>query len=424
MQWAMPFSIMTCICRPNTCMFLLGLMESCWIAGRFSDLLFTPGRIILIALLIRSFFKPGLKTTINLFIKTDTWLKLGLAFLVGSTLIVSIFNLEYLYFYGVIMNFLSVFIFLALLVTIKNIKEALMAFFLGLNIVNIYFLLVLFNILNPIMRYSGNSKFGVFSAFAIGRMNPNASAITIALTVFCAFALLRLYNSKKINCGLIFFILIGMINIIFTGSRSGLLSLFLGLGILLIFYQKKFFYYKWIILIVIPILLMSILISLKTITHTQINFIPTTRYTYNRFITEVDADSQNSSRKHLWLGAIQTLTNHPFFPSYSAYRDEYRLMSHNTFLEVALQGGGFAAVGFIIILLGTLITIYKFYKASLADVGFVILLLLILRAFAMFFTAMPGDKIFFLLVAFTALLSKYNLRMHSQGHNKLQYDVI
>lgn len=396
--WAI--SVLTCIWTPGTSVFLLGLMESAWQEGAFRDLLWTPGRVVMLALFVRMVISPGVAVSVLGLIGAPMWLRVGLVLYAVPTLFVSAIHDNFATIYATLANVASVLALQGLFHGVKDVKAALQALLFGLLPALSYYTLGLLGILEPTRTYSGAT------IIAIGRMNRNATAGTLVMCAVLALFLARIAVTRR---GRIFAVAVAAssgVCVALTGSRGGLLALFCGISLTLLISRKNKRLERslgWVfagLLVAIP--LVSVLeprlgVAMDAVAQRSGS-------TVERLLDEAQEDSRASARKMLWETAIEELWAHPLAPDYTGYRDESLLMTHNTFLEVGLQGGALASFGWAVMLAGALGTAYVGYRRFGDPAYLAVLLLLMARAFTMSVTAMPGDKLFLALVVLAAVL--------------------
>jgi O-antigen ligase len=393
-------SVLTCIWNPATSVFLLGLVESAWQEGAFADLLWTPGRVVMLSLFVRMLFSPGLAASVRGLMDAPLWLRAGLVCYAVPTLFVSVLHDSLETAYATLANLASVLALQGLFHVLGDVRGGLRALLFGLLPALGYYSLGLLGVLEPTRTYSGAT------IIAIGRMNRNATAGTLVVAAVLALFLARIATTRRGRIVAVVTAVSSGMCVVLTGSRGGLLALLCGTALALLIVRRNKRLERslgWVLaglLVAIPVVS-----ALEPRLGTAVDAVAQrSGGTVERLWNEAHQDSRSSARKMLWETAVAELAAHPLAPDYSGYRDESLLMTHNTFLEVGLQGGVLAAVGWALMLLGALSTVYVGYRRFGDPAYLAVLLLLTARAFTMSVTAMPGDKLFLALVVLAAVL--------------------
>lgn len=189
--------------------------------------------------------------------------------------------------------------------------------------------------------------------------NPNNLSAYSILAIFITLSLLIKSKNKKSKVLYALLIVLLIINIIFSQSRSALLAIVFGFLLFAILWNRK-------------LLIISILIPLALF------IIPQSRV---RFLQIFDA-SQNSSRFNIWeitklmikdnllfgVGYENFSINYPKYvvnnPSYSIGEGYIALHPHNIFLKLQVELGVLGSIIFILFLFFVILILYKLSKSN------------------------------------------------------------
>lgn len=392
-------SILTCIWRPFTSFFLIGLSESAFQDEAFRDVLFTPGRLVMAALLLRCLVQPGLSRTLGLLRGLPRWAMGGLLLYSLPILATSLLRDNSSTGYAALANVLSAIAIAALGASGISRPRLLMALVLGLLPASMYYFEALLGIAAPVTTFS--SEIGY--VMAAGRMNPNATARTIVLLILIALFMLQERAAGTRRTLALIAILSGLIAIPITASRGALIALSVGLVAALFTMPTRST--RTILLYAGSVLLLA---ALAAIFIPQLHDHWTTLRDLSQLSLqsawdEVTGHSLESERRTLWAGAIEHIRRHPLFPDYQAYRNEWVLMTHNTFLETTLHGGILAGAGLIMLWVCSTAAAARYWWRHRLPCSAFFLVLLLSRFVSAFLTAAVGDKIFLMLVVLMAL---------------------
>ncbi len=387
---AMIVSTATCIWRPWTCVFLIGLTEGCWLADKGEFL--TPSQVVFPVLFVRGILTTGPRESITLLFTAPVSVKVffllygiigvSAAFIVGSAFIG----------YSMVANVVAIY---AMILFVRRNPLAsggiLFPLLLGLLPMLFYHLLTLGGFLTPFKEYTPSGTV----LFAVGKTNPNAAGMTLGLLSVIALMLVKHCRKtlSKALCLMIF--MSGLICIVYTGSRGALLGAIVGVfaywASCLFSVRVKARRQTATSAVIIILLLGTVILFLlnpRVLNTLSANM----RYTYERFYREAVTESDSSFRRYIWTEAFSHLLRNPIFPSYSSFRQHSGLMSHNTYLEIGLQGGFVALFGMLVLHLAGFFRALRGLLARKDYVYGIILALLVTRTVSWLVTAMPSDK--------------------------------
>lgn len=215
-----------------------------------------------------------------------------------------------------------------------------------------------FNIFKNIKIFSIKSFFG-------STIDKNYfSAFICFAPIFCMINILS--NDKKVFNIIAFCIL--LLGLFFTNSRGGLLALSIGIAVLLVYYLKDNISIKRILIILVSILLL--ILSIKP----MLKLLPT--WMYNRYFIDSYSDNSNKDRVLRWKNAINGIKEQPIFgfgPGIFFYIPEYHITeygvsintttyAHNTYLDIAVNGGIVSLIIFLLLLTNLFIDLQKYNK--------------------------------------------------------------
>lgn len=199
-----------------------------------------------------------------------------------------------------------------------------------------------------------------------GKIGKNSFSAWISLGLVLSFYFL-LYSKKKTKYIIIFSLLV--LSIIFMNSRGAILSsLICCLIVFLNFIFSNGINYKKLMLVLCVFMALIFLFKVAT------NIMP--QWLYNRYFVKSYVDYSNYDRVYRWLNAFDGLKRQPVFgfgPGVFSTLPEYRVTdfgveinsstpSHNTFVDVALNGGLLALLIFCLFLYYILIDYFKKYR--------------------------------------------------------------
>lgn len=190
----------------------------------------------------------------------------------------------------------------------------------------------------------------------------NLSAYSI-LSIFIVLSLLINSKNKKSKAFYTSLLILLLINIIFSQSRSALLAIVFGFLIFLILWNKRFLIFS----LIIPTILFVI---------------PQSRV---RFIQIFDS-SQNSSRLNIWEITKLIIKDNPILGigyenfsnvyskyvqnnlSYSIGEGYVAFHPHNIFLKFQVELGIIGTLIFILFLISIILTLHKLFKANIMNI--------------------------------------------------------
>ncbi len=189
--------------------------------------------------------------------------------------------------------------------------------------------------------------------------NPNNLGAYTILSIFIVLLLFLNEKNRKKKLILFFSIIILGINIILSQSRNALLMLFFGALLVAIIYDKRVLIFS----ILLPVILF---------------IIPQSRHR----IIDIFNPDQNSSRFKIWKSAELMIKDNPYFgvgydnfavkyPNYIYHNPDlmvhgsYKaLHPHNIFLKFQSELGILGSFFFILFIIITLLTLYKYINCS------------------------------------------------------------
>lgn len=219
----------------------------------------------------------------------------------------------------------------------------------------------------------------VFGGFRFSLSGVNANALAMALLqisiIFAFFSLILNYN-KRINF-VIFILSVGFL--VFTGSRSALFGLLIGLLVLL-FMLKKItnikFYYHYIFMIILLIILFYILY--------KIFYIMLPKSLLDRYTINSIEESKGSTRTIVWKSIIEYIIPKHFFlglgigGSVGNYLFKYtglKFGAHNIVLAILAENGIIGFLGYSIFFqyyFRRMISNIRIYKVSILSLSMVL----------------------------------------------------
>ena len=200
--------------------------------------------------------------------------------------------------------------------------------------------------------------------------NPNNLSAYSILSIFIVISLLINSRNKKSKAFYTSLLVLLVVNIIFSQSRSALLAIVFGFLIFSVLWNKRFLIFS----IFIPIILF---------------IIPQSRV---RFIQIFDA-SQNSSRLNIWEITKLIINDNPILGigyenfsniystyvknnlSYSIGEGYVAIHPHNIFLKFQVELGILGTLLFILFLISIVFTLYKLFKTNIVNIENRILLI-------------------------------------------------
>ncbi|WP_066890653.1 O-antigen ligase family protein [Clostridium nigeriense] len=189
--------------------------------------------------------------------------------------------------------------------------------------------------------------------------NPNNLGAYTILSIFIVLLLFLSEKNKRKKLLLFFSLIILSVNIILSQSRNALIMLFLGALLVAIIYDKRVLIFS----ILLPVILF---------------IIPQSRYR----IMDIFNPDQNSSRFKIWKSAVLMIKDNPYFgvgydnfavkyPNYIYHNPDlmvhgsYKaLHPHNIFLKFQSELGILGSFFFILFIIITLLTLYKYINCS------------------------------------------------------------
>ncbi|SHK15498.1 O-antigen ligase [Clostridium cavendishii DSM 21758] len=207
-------------------------------------------------------------------------------------------------------------------------------------------------------QFVGSHTFGVMVRVTSIFSNPNSYAAFIVILIFPIF-MVTMYeknNRKKILYSIILLLLI--VNLFMTFSRSSWLGLVLGLVVLSILWNKKLIY------------------AIGALAVLTVSITPMR----NRFL-ELFSKSFNDDRIKIWKTYIHMIKDNFWFgvgngngvSKYDYYIAKYpelnynsytRYPSHNSYLKIFSELGVFGLVLFVLLIIIMLIIINKYYRTT------------------------------------------------------------
>jgi len=296
--------------------------------------------------------------------------------------------------YAAVAYFASAIGLVALYSTPAGRENALTALWFGMLPAIVYYGFAFTGIAAPIESSQVND---VAVTVATGRMNVNANAAALALAsilgLYVATTTVGLARvAALVSAGT------GVLFVVITGSRGGLIGLGVGVFAYLMLLANTRFSLRQLGRSALAALVLAGVAMVTARLMPELTFFATLNSTLERLVTEADQDAGESFRKRQWLGAVDHIAAAPLRPDYKAYRDEYILMSHNTLLEVGLQGGVIGLAGFVIVLMTGAWSISLVWRRRKDPWAAAILAIMAARGVTMMATAMPGDKMLLALV--------------------------
>ncbi len=386
----------TCVWRPFTAAFMVGLMETSWEASKFRDLFLTPGRIVMFALLFRvgllmvterRTIQPGISRT----------LVLGLVLYVGATFLVSLNVHNPVAAYAAVAYAASAIGLIGLYSSSPGRQHALYALWFGMLPAIVYYALAFVGLVAPLLA----NQAGDGVAVGTGRfdLNSNAAALVLVsfLSVYVGTTTAGAWRLAGIVCAAL-----GVVSVAATGSRSGLIALAAGGFLYFMLLGGQKFRIRSLARSVVVAGVMALMTVGVTQVFPDLALSSTLRSTWARLVDEAGQDATDSFRKRMWSGAVDHIAAAPLSPDYLAYRDEYTLQSHSTPLEVGLQGGVIGLAGFMIVLAVGAVGALALWLRLRNPWSVTIIAMLVARWIPMLVLAMPGDKMLLALVILVA----------------------
>lgn len=215
-------------------------------------------------------------------------------------------------------------------------------------------------------------------------IGKNHFSAWVSLSVLISFYFL-IYSHKKIKYAIIFSLLV--LSIVFMNSRGAILSSLI--CCLLVFFNYVFsngINFKKVALILFTFLSAICLLKVAT------NIMP--KWLYNRYFVKSYVDDSNTDRVYRWLNSFDGLKKQPIFgfgPGVFSMLPEYQITdfgkeinsstpSHNTFVDVALNGGLIAIILFMYFLCTILIDFFKKYRLYIPIIAHLLINSMILGA--------------------------------------------
>jgi len=203
----------------------------------------------------------------------------------------------------------------------------------------VFILLIAFNaFLSFRDYYGGGAKYRMGIYRAQGRTSaggdPNNMAATLASTFPLVVVYLRYYKNLMIRLGGIAILLLFMLMVVNTGSRSGLIALIVSIGVLVCFSRYK---------------MISFVVALFIFVAGW--FVIPSQYQarYETVFNEKDTNEVSSGRIDIWKNALRMIEQHPFtgvgagafLPADASgkYGPPLVLQAHNLYLQLLATTG-------------------------------------------------------------------------------------
>ncbi|OTG89694.1 O-antigen ligase family protein [Acinetobacter sp. ANC 3813] len=272
------------------------------------------------------------------FHKNYTLILLGLFFCISTVYSITYYYIEswlrVVNLTSLLLLYCSIFLFF------RSKKEYIIIFF---NILIFIGLIHIFSIITDIIIFNRIENTNLSTSFPFGNIRHISSFLTV---IFIISLYLSLNSKQKINIFYKFTAIIFLSFILWSGSRSSYISLFIVLLYLFYFSEEKIQYISNTTQILLSSIAISLLLSVKN----------------NIFGVQRIQNYSSSGRTEIWLETINHIINKPFIgygaDSFSLIMNNYGrnyYQAHNFILQILIE---FGVIGFILIIFN----LYKYGK--------------------------------------------------------------